>query len=604
MNHESSSFKRRAPCGPKPDVPRPRPLRNRSQGSTEDLKIGKVVQPEELSNLVVNDLIKEALAADTRILPVVSAPAPETDDEMEDDVLSLSGQSDEEEEVESVDLASRIAKRVVQQGILFDAAKAVQDASQEISECDFEEVESFSEDEEESVEMHGEVGTAKSLDAEAARFEARETLIQAAQSGALLAALRAATDKAKAAPVEEDEKPADVESLRREARDTLLKAARDGRLASAFKEMRQAAPVEEDEKPADVESLRREARDTLLKAARDGRLASAFKEMRQAAPVEEDEKPADVESLRREARDTLLKAARDGRLASAFKEMRQADEVETVRQQASEPNLQDARDKARSALLNTLQTGEFQKAMEEIVQKRQAKASEETPKQSVQPLQESASVSKLPGKAKRRIIGGVVRAPSEAIPMDPMPPVAPSPESKLAWFMAGPASNGLRQKEAPTFRMDDESDAQRGLTRKSSITAMFEALGSAQLIRMDADEQPQQVHPSMRLSASCTSLKPSTPGLVKPGTTSSASAMALDLGLDLSSKDRIGTPSMGSRCSSVGSLRALKASKDAKPLPFLQKPSSIADWSISNTSVMKKTPKEWSTMGTMPTSAF
>jgi len=242
--------------------------------------------------------------------------------------------------------------------------------------------------------------------------------------------------------------------------------------------------------------------------------------------------------------------------------------------------------------------------MEEIVQKRQAKASEETPKQSVQPLQESASVSKLPGKAKRRIIGGVVRAPSEAIPMDPMPPVAPSPESKLAWFMAGPASNGLRQKEAPTFRMDDESDAQRGLTRKSSITAMFEALGSAQLIRMDADEQPQQVHPSMRLSASCTSLKPSTPGLVKPGTTSSASAMALDLGLDLSSKDRIGTPSMGSRCSSVGSLRALKASKDAKPLPFLQKPSSIADWSISNTSVMKKTPKEWSTMGTMPTSAF
>eukprot|EP00434_Breviolum_minutum_P020907 symbB.v1.2.018444.t1/scaffold1473.1/size116783/3 len=165
------------------------------------------------------------------------------------------------------------------------------------------------EDEEESVEIHGEVGTAKSLDAEmAARFEARETLIQAAQSGALLAALRAATAKAKAAPVEEDAKPADVESLRRKARDTLLKAARDGRLASAFKEMRQAAPVEEDAKPAHVESLRREARDTLLKAARDGRLASAFKEMRQAGL---------------KARDTLRKAARDGRLASAFKEMRQ-----------------------------------------------------------------------------------------------------------------------------------------------------------------------------------------------------------------------------------------------------------------------------------------
>lgn len=101
---------------------------------------------------------------------------------------------------------------------------------------------------------------------------------------------------------------------------------------------------------------------------------------------------------------------------------------------------------------------------------------------------EQSSNNCRPGKAKRRIIGGVVRAPSEAIPvatlecgrerciclkrsreenyktnksnkgwqeltrvlsfdctaakrftskMDPMPPVAPSPESKLAWFMAG-----------------------------------------------------------------------------------------------------------------------------------------------------------------------
>lgn len=160
--------------------------------------------------------------------------------------------------------------------------------------------------------------------------------------------------------------------------------------------------------------------------------------------------------------------------------------------------------------------------------------------------------------------------------------------------MAGSVSNGLRQKDVATFQIDDGLDTEnRGLTRKSSLTSMFEALGSAQLIRMDADDEQTHQVTSMRLSSSCTNLKPQ--GL-KPGMTSSASAMALDLGLDLGVKDRIGTPSMGSRCSSVGSLRALKANK-AKPLPFLQKPSSRADWSIGNASVMKTT-KEWST-GTM-----
>lgn len=48
----------------------------------------------------------------------------------------------------------------------------------------------------------------------------------------------------------------------------------------------------------------------------------------------------------------------------------------------------------------------------------------------------------------------------------------------------------------------------RGLQRKSSLAAMFETMGSAELIRMDADEVP----------------------------INSASAMAIDLGWDLSAK--------------------------------------------------------------------
>jgi len=422
---------------------------------------------------------------------------------------------------DAVELASNVAHSVVQQGIQFDVAKAVQDA-QEISIEDFEDVEGFSEDEEESFEVSNEeqapasVPEQEGFDAEsAARLEARQTLIQAAQSGKLIEALRDATAK-KAKADEVDAKHTEVESLRREARDTLLKAARDGRLASAFKEMRKAP-------------------DAL------------------------------------EAEDSEAKHSED----SAVEE---------------------ARNKARSALLNTLQTGDFAKAMAEIMEKRQeAKKSqrapvevpETTPIQWHQPLQESTVVHKMP-RTKRRIIGGVVRAPSESVPVDPNPPTA-SPTSQLAWYMAGPVSNGLRKKDVATFQLDDGSDTEnRGLARKSSITSMFEALGSAQLIRMDADDEPTHV-PSMRLSASCSNLKPQ----------GSTSAMALDLGLDLGAKDRIGTPSMGSRCSSVGSLRALKANK-AKPLPFLQKPNSRADWSIGTAvPVMNKTPKEWSTMGTM-----
>lgn len=345
----------------------------------------------------------------------------------------------------------------------------------------------------------------------------------------------------------------------------------------------------------------------MLQAARNGRLASAFKQVKEADKIE---------TLRQQARDALLKASTDGRLTTALLQSKvdkpnsinaaeTEDSVAAPMEPAqTEPSLEEAREKARSALLNTLQTGDFQKAMQEIVEKRktQAPPSAEQPTQATkvppsetavewhQPLQESA-VFKMPGRTKRRIIGGVVRAPSEAVPVDPLPPPA---ESKLAWFMAGPVSNGLRQKDVATFQIDDGLDTEnRGLTRKSSLTSMFEALGSAQLIRMDADDEQTHQVTSMRLSSSCTNLKPQ--GL-KPGMTSSASAMALDLGLDLGVKDRIGTPSMGSRCSSVGSLRALKANK-AKPLPFLQKPSSRADWSIGNASVMKTT-KEWST-GTM-----
>ncbi|CAL1145312.1 unnamed protein product [Cladocopium goreaui] len=105
-------------------------------------------------------------------------------------------------------------------------------------------------------------------------------------------------------------------------------------------------------------------------------------------------------------------------------------------------------------------------------------------------MRKSSSVTKM----KRRIIGATVpavaRAPAESLPVDPAPPSGS--RAGINWFLAGSVANGLRsQKEVMTFNMaeDDQVEELRyrliqnapafwekrpGLARKSSITAMFE----------------------------------------------------------------------------------------------------------------------------------
>mmetsp|Transcript_2385 Transcript_2385/g.4094 ORF Transcript_2385/g.4094 Transcript_2385/m.4094 type:complete len:196 (+) Transcript_2385:1-588(+) len=186
---------------------------------------------------------------------------------------------------------------------------------------------------------------------------------------------------------------------------------------------------------------------------------------------------------------------------------------------------------------------------------------------------------------KRRIIGATVpavaRAPAEALPVDPAPPSDRSGRAGINWFLAGSVANGLRtQKEVMTFNMaeDDQVEEKRpGLARKSSITAMFEAMGSAELIRMDVhDEEP--------LGSALPSK--SSKGSQSRGT-ASASAMALDLGLDLAKERRPGSSALGSRCSSTGALR--KEKFNLHSLPSLQKGGSMMDWSVSNSISFKPT---------------
>jgi len=242
-----------------------------------------------------------------------------------------------------------------------------------------------------------------------------------------------------------------------------------------------------------------------------------------------------------------------------------------------------------------------------------------------------SSALKTPGRNKRRVIGGVSRSTSaaELSPKASMPSSVRMTSSASESFfekprtMAGMAAGSLRkrQKEPPspsTFRLDKDSGCEgQGFSRKTSFTSMFDALGSAELFSMDADQAFKPVQ--------AFSTKKSGLGMVKSVSTSAISAksaMALDLdwpgsssamSMDLGVKDEPSrlpqTPSMGSRCSSVGSLRQIKANKaagkQANLLPMLSKPNNSAlDWSVGHAVSVSKSTTTARGWGTMPASVF
>lgn len=198
--------------------------------------------------------------------------------------------------------------------------------------------------------------------------------------------------------------------------------------------------------------------------------------------------------------------------------------------------------------------------------------------------------------SRRRIIGGVgprVQALDEVI-TSPTPTLRAS-ESKTPTMAGSPAFN-LRQrtkdvKQPIVFRLDeDRTDVVRGPKRMSSITAMFESMGSAEVFQLDAHDAPKEdrfVQAQQPFKAS--KMSPLASAGAKMLRSSSTSAMSLDLGLkELNVSGRMATSSMGSRSSSVGALKSLKgismSSDKAAMLPKLLKvPPSANDWTVDAT---------------------
>eukprot|EP00930_Biecheleria_cincta_P080348 TRINITY_DN6855_c0_g2_i1.p1 TRINITY_DN6855_c0_g2~~TRINITY_DN6855_c0_g2_i1.p1 ORF type:complete len:728 (-),score=168.07 TRINITY_DN6855_c0_g2_i1:326-2509(-) len=477
--------------------------------------------------------------------------------------------------------------------------------------------------------------------------DVRETLLEAANDGRLSAALNAFKERE------------ELEALRKEARASIIAAAQDGRLEAALKESSERT---------ELERLRKEVRASLIAAAHDGRLEAALKEAKERA----------VDELRREARASLVTASQDGRLEAILRASKERTEFEELRQEAVACLLSAAQDGRLEASLKastdvseldalpleppqspltSMQNGQLQAVFEDTQAESEALADaapqEEqaelgatacktfsTPalleismplaeklEQLDRPVSPSNSL-KTPGRTKRRVIGGVARSLSAAqlsLQSAMASPVRMSPSAsetsfQKPWTMAGSPAGSLRrrQKEPSAqamYRLDEDSGCEGPtFSRKTSLTSMFDALGSTEVFSLDADEVPKPVQAfsaksspkkglGMAKSSSSSAISAKTAMAMDLGRPSSSSAMSQDLGL-ADEPTRLRTPSMGSRCSSLGSLPGMEKNrwggKHANLLPMISKPNnSAAGWSVGHAvSVSKaRATRGWGTIG-------
>lgn len=440
------------------------------------------------------------------------------------------------------------------------------------------------------------------------RQEARRSLIAAAQDGSLEAALKESSERSA------------LEQLRREARASLTAAAYDGRLEAALREAKEYSELNE---------LRQAARASLVAASKDGRLEAALKEARkcsedklrgevtasfaaasvagllEAAVLKSSKERAELDELRQEAVSCLRSAAQDGRLEAAFKECIESSECERTI---------DAGPQEHGEVGGIARKTSLSMPLAEKLEQLERPVS-------------AGSSAKTPGRTKRRVIGGVVRCSSAAeLPLQSAmasPSKMHSSASEAAFqkprTMAGsPASSLRRRQKEPsspsTFHLDEDSGCEgRSFSRKTSFTSMFDALGPTEVFSLDGDEalKPVQLFsmqtsprrgPGMAKSTSASAISAKSAMAMDLGS-SSSSAMCQDLGVT-DELTRLRTPSMGSRCSSLGSLTGIKDSKfggkQASLLPMISKPkNSASGWFVDHSVSMSKNraSRGWGTMG-------
>lgn len=178
-------------------------------------------------------------------------------------------------------------------------------------------------------------GAPENDDVNTLRQQAREALLEGAQSGKLLEILQAKGNETD-----------DMESLRAQARDALIEGMESGKLAEML------GKKTED---AEVNDLRQQALQALLAGAQSGKLSEILTQKTSAESASDATgSGAGVEALRQQARAALLEGAQSGKLQ----------EVLAHKEQEAN-NIEDLRVKARDALLAGAQSGKLQNLLTE-----------------------------------------------------------------------------------------------------------------------------------------------------------------------------------------------------------------------------------------------
>jgi hypothetical protein len=476
--------------------------------------------------------------------------------DFDSDVCSMTSEnSDEAEDIADVWVASAFAKKAVSDEVIMEAFTYEEGEDQE---------DEVKEEEVECVEFLGEpavCGDELAFDyasgiLDGAFEQATTTWTKQAElqvSSPAMSAIEVLKEKAKQSLIKfAQEKAAEetqTESLKRRAREGLLKAAQA-----------KAAAVEVASRGSQVQEMRSQIQKAFSIGLQNGALSRAL----EVATTKEDKH----EGLRNKVRETLLKGVASGKLQAAFNTVVDKTEESVDNQDELKPNMEqpleedpqadsqrEMKQMPASATASGKLAGELRVKQETeaivppskvlFVPPPPTDMSEKMPpvllpsKQSEDTSSVSTARALQSSRSRRRIIGGVMRAPA-------MQRDSPDIEPPANIMQTRRSKADLKASQEPkAFRMDLDIEAavedDTRLARASSLTRSYDTLG-VQFYSLAAEDEPVQKQSKARARLqAATSMSAMAMDLKPP-----MSAMAMDLTENVSSP----SASMHRSCSS------------------------------------------------------
>jgi hypothetical protein len=365
------------------------------------------------------------------------------------------------------------------------------------------------------------------------RLQVKSTLVGAVNNGRLQSVLTDVFDKKRS------------EELRMQLRKTLVEGCANGKVAEYFSTRAEANASPD----SVVEDLKQKFRQTLLKTAQDRGITAEAEDLKtpqelhlealkkfaretflKAAHRKEEEKNCQqkvspLQQIKLRAKAILLQAANDGELVTVL------NEVAPRKVEALAPDLKQLKLQLKATLMEAALNGRLASTVGQFA----TTAAASLPEAKVQEVRPMSS----PARSKRRVFGGVVRAPSKSVLQEDaeLPPPSPSPsmQFKLAKlpqydlkstqydFKSSPKFEASDSLGAPAFDRPMSKSKSRLLAASSSALAMDLGWGapsttpqSNQTTLSQLQESLKMIRPSGSMSSLPTMKAKQLPGGLLP----------------------------------------------------------------------------------------